>query len=105
MVTTRNQANAPIAPCMFWRRIHRGCIMVTVTQYLDQNFDGAMALYKSLSSIKNLDQDRKKATLKMIEAQLDQVDGLDEGLGTAEEERKLAFVNRVLIEARRLCLK
>lgn len=27
MVTTRNQANAPIAPCMFWRRIHGRCIM------------------------------------------------------------------------------
>lgn len=105
MVTTRNQANAPIAPCMFWRRIHRGCIMVTINEYLAREYGSAQALYKDLSTIRTLSDQRKKEVLKLVDAQLDIIETVDDVTGTAEEKRRLAFVNRVLIAARRLCLK
>lgn len=75
------------------------------TEYLEREFSNAQVLYKNLSAVKALGPAQKKATLKMVEAQLDLIEQLDGDLGTPLEERKVAFVNRVLIEARRLCLK
>ena len=104
MVTTRNQANAPIAPCMFWRRIHRGCIM-NVTEYVGKEYDDAQLLYKSLSTIKALVPSKKKELLSMIDKQLELIDNLDEECGTPLEERRLAFITKVLAAARRSCLE
>lgn len=91
MVTTRNQANAPIAPCMFWRRIHGRCIM-NVTEYLHKEYDHARILYKNLSVIRTESFDQKK-------------EGLNQECGTPEEERKLSFIIRTIAAARRLCLE
>lgn len=78
---------------------------MNVTEYLLQEYEGAQALYKSLSAIKALSEDRKKGLLKLIDQQIDIIDGIDQSCGTAEEERRLSFVIRTLTAARRLCLK
>ena len=104
MVTARNQANTPIAPCMFWRRIHQEVFM-NVTEYLLAEYGNAEMLYKRLSVIKTLGSAEKKAVLKLIDDQLEVIDHLDEETGTPLEERRLSFVMKVLAAARRLCLE
>lgn len=79
--------------------------MVTVTQYLEREYSNAEVLYKRLSAIRTLSPAEKREVLIMVEAQLDAIDHLDGELGTREEERKLSFINRTLIAARRLCLE
>lgn len=75
---------------------------VTITQYLEREYEGAEVLYKRLSEIKTLGPDQKKAILRMVEAQTEIIDHLDENCSTPAEERKLSFIIRVITAARRL---
>ena len=79
--------------------------MKNVTEYLKREYDSTIVLYKNLSKIKTLSCNEKKNTLKLIEEQIEVIDSLDRELGTNDEERKLAFIVRTLVAARRLCLE
>lgn len=78
---------------------------MNVTEYLHNEYEGAEVLYKSLSKIRTLSSDRKREVLDLIEKQLDLIDTLEPETGTPAEERKVAFINRTLIAARRICLE
>ena len=78
---------------------------MNVTEYLSREYDHAQTLYKSLSAIETLNSAQKAAGLKLIEEQLAIIDGLEGETGTPLEERRLAFIVRVLAAARRLCLE
>lgn len=75
---------------------------MNVTEYLHNEYEGAEVLYKSLSKIRTLSSDRKREVLDLIEKQLDLIDTLEPETGTPAEERKVAFINRTLIAARRI---
>ena len=78
---------------------------MNVTEYVGKEYDDAQLLYKSLSTIKALVPSKKKELLSMIDKQLELIDNLDEECGTPLEERRLAFITKVLAAARRSCLE
>ena len=78
---------------------------MNVTEYLGKEYNSAQILYKNLSTIKTLSPNERKNTLKLIEAQLEIIDSLDEECGLPQDERRLAFIVRTLVAARRLCLE
>lgn len=78
---------------------------MNVTEYLNKEYGDAQTLYKSLSTIKALGPSKRKALLSMIDRQIGIIDALDPECGTPEEERRLAFITKVLAAARRLCLE
>ena len=78
---------------------------MNVTEYLHKEYDHAQMLYRHLSEIETLDRAQKAAGLKLIDEQIEIINNLDEECGTPLEERRLAYVSRVLAAARRLCLE
>lgn len=78
---------------------------MNVTEYINREYDHAKILYKNLSMIKTLGPNEKKEGLKLLDEQLEIVDGLEEECGTPLEERQLSFIVRVIAAARRLCLE
>lgn len=78
---------------------------MNVTEYVRKEYDHAGILYKNLSKIKTLGPNEKKEGLKLLDKQLEIIDGLEEECGTPLEERQLSFIVRTIAAARRLCLE